>query len=199
MLTVPAARRATSTVATLRRDVLRLPETVSLPQALDALRAEHTQLAVVVDEHGGFCGVLALEDIAEELVGEILDEDDEQAGLPGLVGRGPQQWSIPGRTRLDEVEDATGVAIPGDAAYDTLSGLVMAELGRMPHVGDVVTVRLPGDLAADEPTPARQVTLVVERLGRHVPEQVRLSVSDLPDDATAGGDQTGDQTEVSGR
>jgi CBS domain containing-hemolysin-like protein len=145
-----------------------VPSTLPLPAVLERLRSARRQLAIVVDEYGGFAGIVSLEDIAEELVGEIRDEDD----LPetGLVQGGDGSWVVPARWRLDEVEDATGVTLPEGDGYETLSGLVMARLGRIPSVGDELVVELPPRIDHDgRPIPPEFVRLTVRTIERRVP------------------------------
>jgi CBS domain containing-hemolysin-like protein len=150
-----------------------VPFTLPLPAVLEQLRTAHRQLAIVVDEFGGFAGIVSLEDIAEELVGEIRDEDD----LPeaDAIENPDGSWLLPGRWRLDQVEEATGVSLPADDGYDTLSGLVMARLGRIPVPGDELVVDLPERFDHDgRPVPPEQVRLRVETVLRRVPSVVAL-------------------------
>ncbi len=106
---VEPADRAHVTIGSLAAPPVVVPFTLSLPGVLEQLRTAHRQLAIVVDEFGGFAGVVSLEDIAEELIGEIRDEDD----LPeaGLFANPDGSWIVPGRRRIDEVEEATGIAL----------------------------------------------------------------------------------------
>ena len=94
-------------------------------------------MAVVVDEYGGTAGVVTLEDVIEEIVGEVADEHDPARAGVYRLGAG---WSAPGLLRPDELAEATGVGLPDDPAYETLGGLVMARLGRVPAPGDEVVV-----------------------------------------------------------
>ena len=144
-----------------------------LPKVLERLRGEHQQLACVVDEYGGLAGVITLEDIAEELVGDILDEDD--LPQPGLIRQTDGSWLVPGRWRIDEIAGATGVELPTGPSYDTIAGLVMARLGRTGSVGDRAVVELPAHLDEhDEAADSGRVLLEVIRVARHVPVTVRL-------------------------
>ena len=155
---VPSDRRHEVPAAALMDEAPRVPETVRLGPLLVELRAQGMQMAVVVDEYGGTSGVVTLEDVIEELVGEVADEHDpRRAGVrPALDG----SWSVPGLLRPDELTEATGVVVPDDGAYETLGGLVMALLGRLPRAGD--RAELP------------DVELVVERMdGRRV-DRVRV-------------------------
>lgn len=170
---VEPADRYHVTVGSLASPAVVVPSTLPLPGVLERLRAARRQLAIVVDEYGGFAGIVSLEDIAEELVGEIRDEDD----LPetGLVQGGDGSWVVPARWRLDEVEQATGVALPEGDDYETLSGLVMARLGRIPVIADELVVELPQRIDHDgRPIPPEFVRLTVQTIERHVPGLVRM-------------------------
>lgn len=150
-----------------------VPSTLPLPAVLQALRTAHRQLAIVVDEFGGFAGVLSLEDIAEELVGEIRDEDD----LPEaeLIENADGSWTLPARWRIDQVAEATGIQLPEDDDYDTVSGLIMARLGRIPVALDQLAVELPRRFDHDgRPVPPELVQLRVQTVLRHVPGIVVL-------------------------
>ncbi|GAA3120091.1 CBS domain containing-hemolysin-like protein [Kribbella aluminosa] len=162
------ADRATIAVGSLATQPVAVPTTLPLPAVLERLRTARRQLAIVVDEYGGFAGIVSLEDIAEELVGEIRDEDD----LPetGLVQGGDGSWVVPARWRLDEVAEATGVPLPESDDYETVSGLVMARLGRIPDVGDTLVVELPQRIDHDgKPVPTEYVRLTVQTIERRVP------------------------------
>ena len=169
LLDVPAAERATTTVADVAIPPLMIPASLRLPAVLDRLRGGHRQLACVVDEYGGFAGIVTLEDIAEELVGPIRDEDDLPEPAP--VRQDDGSWVVPARWRIDEVEDATGLTLPEDPSYDTVSGLVMSRLGRVPRVGDEVGIEPPPTLDDDAPP----MVLRVLSIARHVPGTVRIS------------------------
>jgi CBS domain containing-hemolysin-like protein len=162
VLTVPPASRDTVQVGSLAVAPLFVPASLRLPVILDRLRGGRRQLACVADEYGGFAGIITLEDIAEELVGPISDEDDLPEPAPARQSDG--SWIVPARWRIDEVTDATGVDLPHGQDYDTVSGLVMSELGRVPQVGD--SVSLPSGTA-----------LSVLSVDRHVPGSVRLSAA----------------------
>jgi CBS domain containing-hemolysin-like protein len=117
-----------------------VPETIRLAPLLQQLRDAGLQLAVVVDEYGGTSGVVTLEDVVEEIVGEVADEHDRTRSSGRRLADG--SWSVPGLWRPDEVRDRLGAPMPDGPAYETTGGYVMAALGRVPVVGDVVT--LPG-------------------------------------------------------
>ncbi|MBO0608853.1 hemolysin family protein [Myceligenerans salitolerans] len=135
---VPHDRRAEVPATALMVDAPRVPETVGLGPLLVELRDLGLQMAVVVDEYGGTSGVVTLEDVVEELVGEVADEHDRRRA--GVVRAPGGEWVVPAVLRPDELQENTRVVVPDGAAYETLGGLVMAELGRVPRVGDEVTV-----------------------------------------------------------
>lgn len=135
---VPYERRSDVPAAALMDDAPRVPETVRLGPLLVELREHGMQMAVVVDEYGGTAGVVTLEDVIEELVGEVADEHDPRRA--GVRRAADESWSVPGLLRPDELAESTGLVVPDESAYETLGGLVMAMLGRVPHAGDVVEV-----------------------------------------------------------
>jgi CBS domain containing-hemolysin-like protein len=134
---VPRERRAEVPVSALANDALRVPETMRLDTLLGELRGRGYQMAIVVDEYGGTAGVATLEDLVEELVGEVADEHDRSR--PDVVrSRG---WiTFPGALRPDELQERAGVTVPEDGPYETVAGWLMSELGRLARVGDTVTV-----------------------------------------------------------
>ncbi|GIT81091.1 membrane protein [Leifsonia sp. LS1] len=163
---VPRERRAKVPVSALQTDALRVPETMSLETLLGELRGRGYQMAVVVDEYGGTSGIATLEDLVEEIVGEVADEHDRTRA--GVV-RGRGSITFPGILRPDELEERAGVTVPEEGPYETVAGFVMNELGRLPKVGDEVAIE--------------GGTLRVERLeGRRV-DRIRYT----PDPAPAPG------------
>ncbi len=186
VLAVEPGQRATTTLRSLLSPPTVVPTSALLPGVLDQIRADHQQMALVVDEHGGFAGVVTFEDIAEEVVGEILDEDDPTA--PGIVAAGEGVWVVPGHLRLDELEAGTGLDLATDGEHTTVSGLVLQQLGRVALAGDLVEV--PGRLEQpevddDEDAPRLtpvQARLAVTVVARHVPAQVRVEVRDRTQD-----------------
>ncbi|MGW5054578.1 hemolysin family protein [Actinokineospora sp. NPDC004072] len=180
VLGVEPEQRETTRVREIAAPALLVPESLPLPAVLERLRAERRQLACVLDEFGGFAGVISLEDLAEELVGEIHDEDDTIA--PAIERAGDGAWTVPARMRIDEIADATGLPLAEHDMYETVSGLVLHELGRVSQVGDTVRVTLPPTLDeesdADQPPPTRTAVVEVTEVLRHVPLTVRLSVED---------------------
>ncbi|MFE7507248.1 hemolysin family protein [Promicromonospora sp. NPDC057488] len=175
---VPHDRRGEVPAAALMVDAPRVPETVRLGPLLVELRGFGLQMAVVVDEYGGTSGVVTLEDVVEELVGDVADEHDPRRAGASRAADG--SWIVPGVLRPDELAEYTMIEVPEGAAYETLGGLVMAELGRMPAVGDEVTVGRTGLHG-----PHARVSLRVEAMdGRRVE---RLRVRPVPDDPEPDG------------
>jgi CBS domain containing-hemolysin-like protein len=139
-IAVPHDRRSDVPVSALMVPPLLVPETIRLDPLLLVLREHGLQLAVVVDEYGGTAGVVTLEDVVEEIVGDVSDEHDTFRTTGKELNDG--SWTVPGLWRPDEVRDRLGAPVPEGAAYETTGGFVMAALGRIPQVGDVV--RVPG-------------------------------------------------------
>jgi CBS domain containing-hemolysin-like protein len=158
---------ARTEVRALARPPLLLPSSLPLPEVVLRLRGAGGPLACVVDEYGGFAGILTWEDVAEELVGEIADENE-----PGedLAIRSGEWWTTDAGLRMDEVAHETGIALP-DGDYETVAGLLMKRLGRVARPGDVVRVGLaPARLGE----PARTAVVEVLTIHRHVPELIRI-------------------------
>ena len=174
----------TAPVTAVARPPLVVSALTALPDVLRQLGETRSQLACVVDEYGGFAGVITVEDLAEELVGEITDEHDTDVdpGYVPVVGDGV--WEMPGDVHVDEVERALGVDLPrGD--YETVAGLVIAAHGGLPQAGTHLTIELPldpGDLAHDDEPTQRFLQAEVLAVDRHVPSRVRL---ELPGRTTA--------------
>ena len=130
--------RATTVVGELMSPVPAVPEARELDELLSDLREGGSQLAVIIDEHGGTAGIITLEDVLEEIVGEIDDEHDpEPSTFTRVEARG--STVISGSLHPDEVRDATGFEMP-DGDYETLAGLVLDRLGHIPEPGEMTTL-----------------------------------------------------------
>lgn len=136
-VSVPRERRAEVPAAALATEPLRVPETVHLDALIAELRSRGYQMAIVVDEYGGTAGVVTLEDLVEEIVGEVSDEHDRSRA--GVV-RGKDAITFPGELRPDELLAGTGITVPEGDVYDTVGGFVMSVLERVPSVGDEVSI-----------------------------------------------------------
>jgi putative hemolysin len=124
-------------VGDLAREVAQLPGTKRVLPALSELRRAGMHLAIVVDEYGGTAGIVTLEDIVEELVGDIRDEYDSEATASRRLGSGDLE--VEGLLNLDDFEDEAGFALP-EGPYETVAGFVLASLGHIPAVGESVEV-----------------------------------------------------------
>ena len=134
-LSIPRDRRVDVPVSAIMTEPLRVPETMELDGLMTELRGRGYQMAVVVDEYGGTAGITTLEDLVEELVGEVSDEHDRsRAGVTKRAG----MIMFPGNLRPDELEEQTGLVIPEDGPYETVGGFIMNELGRIPKVDDEI-------------------------------------------------------------
>lgn len=170
-VSVPRERRGDVPAAALATEPLRVPEAVHLDALVSELRARGYQMAVVVDEYGGTAGVVTLEDLVEEIVGEVLDEHDRRRA--GIV-RAADSLTFPGDLRPDELRDRTGVRVPAGDVYDTVGGYLMSVLERIPATGDEVDID--------------DGTLAVQRMdGRRV-DRVRFTPRPLPEPADEAGE-----------
>ena len=134
---VPVEKRSEVPASALQSEVIRVPETMTLDVLLTELRGRGYQVAIVVDEYGGTSGIATLEDLVEELIGEVADEHD-RASLD--VVRARDWFTFPAALRPDELEERTGVEVPEDGHYETIAGFILEQLGRMAEVGDTVTI-----------------------------------------------------------
>ncbi|PWW22320.1 CBS domain containing-hemolysin-like protein [Geodermatophilus normandii] len=164
-LAVPRDRRGGTPVSAVMLPALFVPTSRRLDDLLGDLRRGGLQMAVVVDEYGGTDGVVTIEDLVEEIVGDLTDEYDQETG-DDVVDRGEGTWSVSGLLRPDEVAAATGLAVPSDRHWETLGGLVLHVLGRIPEVGDRIEARptLPPELAAEADGLPAGVWVEVERV-----------------------------------
>lgn len=137
-IAVPVERRGDVPVTALMVKATFVPETVTLEPLLVLLRGAGLQLAVVVDEYSGTSGVVTLEDVIEEIVGEVSDEHDKLQDASRHLPDG--SWTVPGLWRPDEVADRIGAPVPDDRAYETLGGYVMQQVGRIPRAGDELSM-----------------------------------------------------------
>ena len=151
-----------------------LPATLPLPEVVARLRGEEVATACVVDEYGGFAGLVTWEDLAEELVGEIADENEVDEEPAVRLG---DWWTVDAGLRVDEVAHATGIALPAGDDYETVAGLVLKRLGRVAEPGDVVAVELPPRRLEEPP---RRAVVEVLTVRRHVPELIRIRAQDVP-------------------
>jgi CBS domain containing-hemolysin-like protein len=121
----------------VRRDIQFIPETLTLDRLLRRMRQDRVHIAAVVDEYGGVSGIITLENVIEEIVGQIQDEFDEEK--PELVKKGATVYEASGGMLVMDLEDELDIEF-SDRDEDTIAGIVLSELGRTPRVGDAVRV-----------------------------------------------------------
>lgn len=136
-MAVPRERRTEVPVTALMTQAMRVPETMNLDSLMSELRTRGYQFALVVDEYGGTAGIATLEDLVEELVGDVSDEHDRSRA--GVIKRAADV-TFPGLLRPDELSEQVGIVIPDDGPYETVGGFMMSELGRLPAVDDSVSI-----------------------------------------------------------
>jgi CBS domain containing-hemolysin-like protein len=186
---VPVNARATTRVGAVAREPVLVPESLDLDGVLATLQTAGADVAIVVDEYGGTDGMVTIEDLVEELVGDIADEHDavepilstlapapdtdgtggaaDVAGAAVTVSAGARTWLVDGVLREDELADVTGFRLP-EGPYETLAGFVMARLGHIPVAGETI-----------EESGWRFTVIEVQR--RRV-EQVRVVAPEADDD-----------------
>jgi CBS domain containing-hemolysin-like protein len=168
-MAVPRERRAEVPVSALMGEPLRVPETMPLDALLTELRGRGFQLAIVVDEYGGTAGIATLEDLVEELIGEISDEHDRtRAGV--VASR--DFLTFPGSLRPDELFERAHIQVPEDGPYETVAGFVMSVLGRLPVVDDEIVVE--GGVLKVVRMDGRRIDRI-----RFTPAVVKVEVSDV--------------------
>ena len=134
---VPSERRESVPVGAIKEEISFVPETINLDALLGQVRGEGYQMAVVLDEYGGTAGIVTLEDIVEEIVGDLVDEHDR---APVEVIRMRDRISIDGLLRPDELRERLNILLDEDAPYETIGGFVMFSLGRLAQPGDTVAI-----------------------------------------------------------
>ncbi|WP_326835942.1 hemolysin family protein [Amycolatopsis rhabdoformis] len=135
---VQGDERATVRIGSVMRPVPTVPESLPGDDLLNRLRDSRYQLAIVVDEYGGMAGLVTLEDVVEEIIGDVRDEHDEREA-PASQQLGSDSWLVSGQLRPDEVSEVTGFRMP-DGDYETIAGLILERLGRIPAEGDAAVV-----------------------------------------------------------
>ncbi|MGU3812820.1 hemolysin family protein [Vibrio diabolicus] len=174
------AGHADDTVASVMRPATVLPTLMKLPDALEQLEKSTNHLACVIDEYGGFAGVLTIEDLAMEIVGEITDEHDIHVA-DSVVPQADNVWLMDGDVHIDEVERAISYELPKDDV-ETIAGMLIAERGALPAEGETVIIPLPvapAEFASGELF-KRHLEVEVLRIERHVPTEVQVKLVENP-------------------
>jgi len=168
-VSVPHERRHQVLIREVMAEPVLVPSTMELDPLLTELRKVGLQIAVVVDEFGSFDGIVTLEDLIEEIVGEVRDEHDPREEPVRLIGE--NIWGISGLLRPDEIAEKTEVQLPEDEDYETVAGLITMELGRVPGRGDAVRIEAE---EADNGGRPFEVELTVLRMDGLRIDRVRL-------------------------
>ena len=172
-IAVPEPDRSTTQVREVMAQPVLVPPSMALDPLLHLLQEPGLQLGVVVDEYGGTAGIVTFEDLVEELVGDVVDEHDSP--VPGIWRQPEDTWLLSGLLRPDESQTAIGLELPaGRADYETVAGLILQLLGRIPQPGD--SVEVPG------------ATLAVERMDVRRIDRVRVTLHPDDTDLTRPGD-----------
>jgi CBS domain containing-hemolysin-like protein len=175
VLTVPTAE-STGGLRDLLTAPVFVPSSLPLPDAVATLVDNRAQMACVVDEYGGFAGIVTMEDLGEELVGDVVDEHDTD--IEQIVDAGDGTWTAPGFIPLDEVARALQRELPETPAQ-TLSGLVIEHAKGFPEVGDRIEIALPidpGELIGPESPSPRLLVAEVIAVETHVPSRLRIGI-----------------------
>lgn len=164
-VSVPRERRSEVPVGALQGEALRVPETMHLDVLLGELRQGGYQMSIVVDEYGGTAGIATLEDLIEELIGEVSDEHDRTKADVVKIG---DAVTFPASLRPDELRERANIDVPDDGPWETVGGFLLSEWGHIPEVGATL------DACGGQ--------FVVERMdGRRI-DRVRFAVTEVPDE-----------------
>jgi CBS domain containing-hemolysin-like protein len=165
VLPIPLEERTHTPISRVMQPVLTVPESLELDPLLSMLRSSSTQIAMVIDEYGGTAGLVTLEDLVEEIVGEIQDEQDRPERRIERDREGG--WTLSGLLRPDEASEIMGVQLPSGEQSETLAGLIVERLGRIASEGDVVIV--PAKVIGPEEPVELEVALAVSAMdGRRI-------------------------------
>lgn len=189
-------------VTELMREAVVVPELMALPDVVDQLQQRTEKLACVIDEYGGFIGIITLEDLAEEILGDVTDEHD----LPQseeIATTGDNQWLVDGDTPLDEIERTIGHDLP-EGDFETISGLVLAQAGGLVDAGEILDIELaaePEDFVDSAESPVRILRVHIDEVERNVPAMVRLLLVERysSHDGLAASDNPADRQMKEGR
>ena len=154
------------------REPLVVPTVMSLPEALKEMIETQNEMALVIDEYGGFAGVLTIEDLGEELLGEISDEHDTDE-VEIIRELAEDKWQVPGSMPIDELERLMGIDIP-EGDWETVSGLLIGTKGSLPELGEVLEIEIEQD-AEDITSGEESIQILraeVATIDRHIPDDV---------------------------
>lgn len=166
-----------ATVAEIMRKPVVLTELMVLPDAVTALQDAGEKLACVIDEYGGFVGIITVEDLAEEILGDVTDEHD-QPEAEDITVTDEDEWLVEGDTPIDEIERAIGHELP-EGDFETVSGLILSHAGALVEEGEIHEIPLeaePEDFVEGEDAPIRQLRVEIREIERNVPAKVHLEL-----------------------
>ncbi|GAA1470965.1 hemolysin family protein [Corynebacterium aurimucosum] len=174
-------------LATPAREIMKepvvVPELMPLPDVVTELRDADEKLACVIDEYGGFVGIVTMEDLAEEILGDVTDEHDLEE-TEEITEQDETHWIVDGDTPIDEVERAIGHDLP-EGDFETVAGLLIAHSGTLPDEGEKLSIELeaePEDWVDGDEAPIRTLNVRVEEIDRHVPSVLALElVEEFPE------------------
>ncbi|MET0702869.1 MAG: hemolysin family protein [Mycobacterium sp.] len=168
---IPPAERKNTLLSSVAQPVAVVPSTLDGDAVMTQIRANGLQTALVVDEYGGTAGMVTVEDLIEEIVGDVRDEHDD--ATPDVVAAG-NGWQVSGLLRIDEISTATGYRAP-EGEYDTIGGLVLQELGHIPEAGESIELTaFDPDGPIEDPIVWRATVLAMD--GRRIDQ---LELTDL--------------------
>jgi CBS domain containing-hemolysin-like protein len=127
-----------SPIKPLIRPAFFVPESMNISQLLKELQRIRQKLAIVVDEYGGVAGLVTMEDLVEEIVGEIRDEYDEEA--ENIISEGPNSFLVKGDTEIEDLEEKLQIELKGED-YNTIGGLITHILNRLPSKGEIIDLK----------------------------------------------------------
>jgi CBS domain containing-hemolysin-like protein len=168
-ISIPRCDRKQTVISQIMRPPVLVPSNIQLESLLDALRDGGLQMAIVIDEFGGTDGIVTIEDLFEELVGDVRDEYDRTKAIIRKCNDG--SWTFSGLLRPDEISEEIGIFLPEEEDSETIAGLIIDYLERMPRVGDVIqtnAISRKGDNII--------VKLQVERMDSHRVDSVRMYI-----------------------
>jgi CBS domain containing-hemolysin-like protein len=169
--------RDSTTARQIMRSPVMVPSTIELEPLLEALRKGGLQSAVVIDEFGGMDGIVTIEDLLEELVGDVRDEHDNKHGAP-IYQQADGSWLVSGLLRPDEIGEELGIFLSEEDEVETLAGLVVHQLEKIPKVGDRTELQ-----AIDRKGQRWQIELSVERMDGNRIDRLRLTKASADEEA----------------
>jgi CBS domain containing-hemolysin-like protein len=174
---IPMNERNKTKVSKIMDAPVMVPSNIQLDPLLDSLKKNGMQLAVVIDEFGGTDGVVAIEDLIEEIVGELHDEHDDKTEIP-IIRKGRNRWTLSGLLRPDEIGEELGIFLPDEEDFETIAGLVTDRLRKIPEKGDKVLI-----VGSDKDNNACRVELKVEDMDNNRINEISMRIVKSKDNA----------------